>query len=587
MATRLYFSTASAPVTTLPFGSPWSVSTGAVRRALLPTKTSSAHEDLTGTETTTNAFTNRLVAQYVSEPLQTPQTITGTLTAVIRSQATSGALASLQMAVLVYSSTGTLRGTLYAGHGAETNAVPDTLGHELPVNPETRIIPNVSLNPVSAEVGDRICVAVGSRNRNATATAMTTTLRMGAPNLTDFIATSGQTDDFVPWVEFSQDLVFGEPIPPAEVIDLPSGIPFEDETVELVRQSHRQTYSIQAYHPTHGVIKTDVEQCQISWDEARAPRVMAKVTIKIPDATTLDRLDPREGVRLEIYAGYDFGSSSDSHMIANLLLTDRNVKRPDNVVELDASSDEILVIESVAFSRYDPLQNTITNAIKGLLEEALPHANTFYNGTKTAVPGDLVRVEKGGDWWSLIMDLTNRIDAELFDDGLRRWYLRPRPSVAGEPSANLRVGEGGVIITSSTGLSRSGEWANSVLVKYTWTDTNDVEQVRWGSSSATGPYAFNIIGRKAYTEERKDIAITTAEANKVAKGILARRLAYGRTFSIRAISHYWLRPGMTVNVKLPTGDEEKHLVKSVMFDLTSGWMDVDTRLPDYVNTPGD
>ena len=185
------------------------------------------------------------------------------------------------------------------------------------------------------------------------------------------------------------------------------------------------------------------------------------------------------------------------------------------------------------------------------------------------------------------MDLTNRIDAELFDDGLRRWYLRPRPSVAGEPSANLRVGEGGVIITSSTGLSRSGEWANSVLVKYTWTDTNDVEQVRWGSSSATGPYAFNIIGRKAYTEERKDIAITTTEANKVAKGILARRLAYGRTFSIRAISHYWLRPGMTVNVKLPTGDEEKHLVKSVMFDLTSGWMDVDTRLPDYVNTPGD
>lgn len=370
---------------------------------------------------------------------------------------------------------------------------------------------------------------------------------------------------------------------------LPIEVPFGAPALDIVRTTHRQKFYIYATHPSWGMLPLDVERCQISWDEARSPRVDARLTCKVPEIQEiLDRLDPRQGVRIQVFAGYDYGATSDMPLMANLVLMNRTINRPENSMELDAQSDEALVISAKAPARIALATSTTTrNAISNLITQARGFQPNFTSTIPTSTPSEQVVVEQGGDYWDVIKDLTDRVDAEIFDDGRQVWVLRPRPRLAGQPSADLRVGANGVVLKSTTGLSRTGEWANSVMVKYEWKTAAGADRLIWGSSNATGPYSPATVGRTTYTEDRPNIAISQAQANSVAKAILARRLAYGRTFSVRAISHFWLRPGMTVNVKLPTGPEEKHLVKSVLFDLTEGWMDVETRLPDNVNTPGD
>lgn len=117
----------------------------------------------------------------------------------------------------------------------------------------------------------------------------------------------------------------------------------------------------------------------------------------------------------------------------------------------------------------------------------------------------------------------------------------------------------------------------------------ETEKVVVGTAAVTaGPYApANAGGRRVFREER-DVPTTQAAANGAAATLLGRRLAEGRTLDLEAITAWWLRPGHTVAVRLPSGGREAHLVVAVDANLTSGRMRVATRLPDAttVITPG-
>lgn len=330
-------------------------------------------------------------------------------------------------------------------------------------------------------------------------------------------------------------------------------------------------------------IVLDVQDWRLGWDETRAPRVICTIDARVPtDPALLARIDPRTGARLEVDLGYTRpGGVQDVHTVANLGLRGRPVARPDDVMRLVGHSDEALVIDNADCDGAAFSAATTSAAIVAALALAVPGAGI--TPVVTTSTGPAVTQGPYEDRWDLVQDLADRLGGKLFDDGLRVWHLDPAPVLAA-PDLDLAVGTSGTIVESNADLSRD-DFYNQVLLFYRWRDTSDVEHtIKSVRRIQTGIYAASGGNTKTLRVER-EIATTQTEANAAAAALVARTVTRGRALTVTAISAYWLRPGATVNVTLPTGPTEQHLVVSVEFT-SNGLMTVVTRLPDNTGTIG-
>lgn len=329
----------------------------------------------------------------------------------------------------------------------------------------------------------------------------------------------------------------------------------------------------------------EIEGGTVSFDENRSPRAMATgVTCRVPDSQgTLDTLDPRTGARLQIDAGYSRPDGlTDVNPLVDLCLRSRPVTRPDDTMVLEGHGDESLLIDN-APSNGGALNTTTTVAgITAVVRMIFPQAAV---ANPSALTGPAVAQSPVGDKHDLMLDLSDRLEAKTYDDGLRNWGIYPAPSLS-TPALALAVGPGGTIIESEATVTRDDDWYNRVFLTYDWTDASDVQHKVVAVRSVTsGPYAARI-GNVRTMELTRNIPATQSEANAAATALVKRAVTRGRSFTISAVSAYWLRPGMTVSVQLPLGAPEEHLVSSVAFDLKAGRMTVTTRLPDGVYTIG-
>lgn len=332
----------------------------------------------------------------------------------------------------------------------------------------------------------------------------------------------------------------------------------------------------------------------ISFDGKRAPRAMASLVCRVPeDQATLDALDPRTAVRVKVSAGYLRPDGPDVQPVVDLALRARRVARPGNLMTLEASGAEAAVIDAGG----PPVRTTyagatVPAAIPALLNAAANPATialTVLPGViALAPPVTPVPVDASSTWWAVADDLADQAFADLWEDGLGTWYLGPAmtSSALGEPVHELRVGVSGTVLAADTGLSRDG-WANAVVLLYHWQTVDSagatVDRYEFGRANATGAMAPNVAGRTLYRETRE--AWNTADgANKAAEATLRRRLAGGRSMRLSAIAAWWLRPGHTVAVSLPTGERELLLVQDVTFDAAAGRMDLTVARPDSTTT---
>jgi hypothetical protein len=176
---------------------------GAVFLPLVTTKSNTALTDLAGLHGGTNTGQSRW-ASFVSDTLDSNQTITGTFSMVVRGlEASLAEDAHLAfMLRVMQGDTSTERGLLASVMATTT---------EFTTSAQTRIHNAVAVSSVSALAGDRLCLEVGI-HAVTPANAANITLRFGDPTATgDFALTSGLTTDLVPWAELSQTLTFGTP----------------------------------------------------------------------------------------------------------------------------------------------------------------------------------------------------------------------------------------------------------------------------------------------------------------------------------------------------------------------------------------
>lgn len=173
-------------------------------------KTGSAHADFVSVaETSTSVRNVQVGPTFISAPLRA-QTIAGTFTLAIKLlESAAGADMSLQCVIRVVNTSGAVVATLYAGHSAALNTTFGNTGQEINTTTTQSRLLTGNLTNYACSAGDRIVVEVGVRAHNTVATSFTATVRYGDKDGgTQISSASASTTDNVPWLEFSQDLVF-------------------------------------------------------------------------------------------------------------------------------------------------------------------------------------------------------------------------------------------------------------------------------------------------------------------------------------------------------------------------------------------
>lgn len=351
-----------------------------------------------------------------------------------------------------------------------------------------------------------------------------------------------------------------------------------DAADQLV-QVHGNVVNVALTHPSWGSVDVPLSRQQghslsVTFDEARAPRVSASLSCQIPQGVDVD---PRQGPRLVVAAGYRrLDGLDDVQDFVDLGIRTATPTWATQRLDLTAASDELLAIDASPAVAESATGTNHANAVETLLRKTLSPAPTFL-ATITGTANPSVAVVE--DRWDALVDLADRIGAQLYDDGLRTWHLDPTVrTAAATPDHVLSYGDQGTVVSPSRSLTRDG-WANYVRVRYRWRDSSGADKqivstayVRTGVSAITGP-----AGRRILEVERSS-ATTQAEANAAATSILYRALSRGARTTVQAVAAYWLRPGHTVDVELPTGTV-RHIVARVVFDLVAGMMTVETRAP--------
>lgn len=322
----------------------------------------------------------------------------------------------------------------------------------------------------------------------------------------------------------------------------------------------------------------------VTFSEDWSPFAQVKLTTPLEDPALLDLLDPRLNVRVHIGAGYVHQDGTrDVHPLADVGLRERPVRRPHNTVSLDAASDEARTQDNRIMFMSPPMPTVgVNEAVRWLVGQALAPekpqvVSDFADRGRLNGLADL-EVELGADYWSLLNEVATRTDVRLWCDERRIWRLTLRPEKAKDPALFLTVGEAGTIITSESGLSRE-DWYNAALLVYRWRDPEGTDREIIGRARLwDGPYSVSAIGAKVY-HESSTRRISQATADAAAASRLRNLMTRGRSLTLKAAAAYWLRPGHTVNVQLPTGAAENHLVRSVTFHPHTGDMDIVTRQP--------
>lgn len=374
---------------------------------------------------------------------------------------------------------------------------------------------------------------------------------------------------------------------------MPLTDPYSPDAESAVRQVLRNVRAARVTGPGIAApIPVDVTGGAVTFDESWAPHVQAVLTARVPeDQATLDAIDPRTLARVQIDAGYVYpGGEEDVHPLADLGLRERPVRRPDNEMTLHAASDEALIQD--AGPLVDDVVNApgwgLTAALTARMPNPLGYTPTIVSTVPASATVDVYMTFSAGSQWDQFKAWADEAEAELFDRGDRTWVLRPWPYRVAAPAHTLKVGSLGTVIASESTLSREGDdWANMVILRHQWTDADDVEHVLTQKAFVdSGPHQgwnestkLPLPGLKLYTEARA-FPTTATGIRQAAAAILRRKLRRARSFVIRARAAYWLRPGMTVAIQLPTGGMEMHLVSAVAFDLATGEMTVTTRHPD-------
>lgn len=278
MATRLYLPLSVASQVSPAFDAEWENTGSAIRNQTHTVKQASTLATSTLTVPASNTVPyDLLVGQWVSQPLDSNQTITGTVKGQIRVHE-SNAAADLraQLIIRVVTRDGsTVRGTLLAADtGVLANEFTTSLtNRQFPVGLRTN-----TLTSVSAQTGDRVVIEVGLR-QHTSGISRTSQFSLGDSAASDLAEDETSTAANNPWLELSQSLTFETAARVTqdyvEVLDQPSAAArITQAYVEILDQPSAAARITQVYIE----VLTTAAQSSTATDTTTTSESIARVT---------------------------------------------------------------------------------------------------------------------------------------------------------------------------------------------------------------------------------------------------------------------------------------------------------------------
>lgn len=315
----------------------------------------------------------------------------------------------------------------------------------------------------------------------------------------------------------------------------------------------------------------------VGYQSSRTPRVVATLEVAWPDADTMSQLNPRNGLRVQVTAGYKIGTSTrtDVAQLCDLMVTDVVRDYIAQTVTLTACSDEVGPINYAAEVLYTySAGDSIITAIKAVIADAFPGDTLTWDTTAadgTSVFQAAQRIEIGEDRWDAVTDWADTIGMKVWHDGDGTWVLGAQPaSPAASSILNLVVGPtgqtSGLVITDTL-----DGWGNRAAVVYEYkSGTSAATVTTSGAVATTGelPPRMVVVERKRKPDRPQQAARTA----------LRRALRRGHTVEVTATAYYWVRPGDTITQEVPGGGSQRLLLETVTFQLHAGQMAVTSQV---------
>lgn len=343
----------------------------------------------------------------------------------------------------------------------------------------------------------------------------------------------------------------------------------------------------------------------VALDESWSPFVSASLTIPLPPADVMARVDPRVKARIRLTARQEFGTSQPlsalngatlatlsarfaGQMVLgvsatfgvgynpegvrpptartfDLAIRGRNVSRLEGDVKLTASSDEGYLMDYAP-----PYQLVSGTTVRDAVALALARIGAILE------PGtDNAPVEINSTIWhpgvsaaEFVQPLVDAAGLRLYCDEQRRWFLT-RPLHASDRA--LYLDERG-IQQSEDVVSRDDGWFDAMTVTYRWTDVFGVAQVR---HDVAAPAGYSRMGTVQYDRQWP--------GDGAAAALLARAEGRGQVSGVSAVSDYDAEPGALLSVSIAGFPTQTGVVSRVEWLLSNDTMAVRSR--DLASTP--
>jgi len=325
-------------------------------------------------------------------------------------------------------------------------------------------------------------------------------------------------------------------------------------------------------------IPLEVKRWRITLDESWAPYCQGEIVIVTPETARLDLLDPRGNPRLQFTTSQEwtYPVRPEQTRSFDVLIRERRIDHAAGTTTLVVESDEAYLIDGalVADEVSDELLG-FSGSLRSIISEVLDGIGTLASGDADfSFDANLEALlwEPGVTAWDFLQPLVEASGLRLFCDEQRVWRLVDPASykVSGQvniaATVNLTRGE--------DTISRYGDWYDSVVVKYSWSDILNEPHVAYDSAGAPGTKTLV----KSY-----DRAYPGAGA---AAAILSRTTGRGRVLALGALADFGATPGKSLIATLPDTPLQSGVISTVEWSFESeGELGMTIRSRGLVDTP--
>lgn len=360
--------------------------------------------------------------------------------------------------------------------------------------------------------------------------------------------------------------------------------PWSQACIAATQQSFTPYCAVNAYvNGRSAAYSLPPVSVRMTIDGRRTPRWQATVVCALPSKDVRAVLDPRNGLRVEIVAGYRIqGVGLDAHRLC--LLRADTVARDivANTITFGLTSDEAVVVDfpfdtAGTFAAAD--SNKVA-AIKAAVAACFPGVTLTWSVGSDVHDGATfaaAQVTKyGQDRWEAITDWADTIDANVHSDGYRSWRIEKPPTVAKAAiRAKLTTGPKGNVSSLIFADTRGERFATKVMLQYESRSGSTTTTTTVVASTTLTPPRMRVVTRKRPPDEPRNVA----------KAILRRALKRTHRVTIEAPGMWWLRPGHSVTVTDPERGQDRVIIDTVELDVTAGTMRLVGREPYGARNP--